>query len=412
MRRIGRVLLGGMLSAAALSGGEATLFAKIAMGKSVLTGIDVLQTQGFKPLRGKKIGLVTNLAALNREGVPTLDVLLRAPKVTVAAVFSPEHGLTVKAAEGATVSSGEDKNRGMKVYSLYGDQTKPSPAQLKGLDLLVVDLPDVGTRFYTYPSTAALCMEAAAQAKIPVLVLDRPNPLNGLSVEGPVLKPADYSFTGYSSVPIRHGLTLGELAEFMNAEKKIGADLKVVKVKGWKRGMWFDETGLPWVNPSPNLRNLTQVILYPCVCLLEPTNLSVGRGTDKPFETFGAPWISPQDAKKLAEAMNAKHLPGVRFYPLHFTPKDNVFEKTACGGCRLELTDRNAFKPVRTGLSLMGEMARLFGKKFEMEKSDRLLRAVEIRKALQKGVPDAEVTGMYREEEAAFKKLRKKYLLY
>jgi uncharacterized protein YbbC (DUF1343 family) len=377
-----------------------------------MAGIDVLEADGFKPLKDKKIGLVTNLSSVNREGVPTLDVLQRTPGVKVEAVFSPEHGLAARLDDGAPVPSSTDKDRQVKIYSLYGESTRPSPQQLQGLDLLVVDLPDVGARFYTYATTLAYCMEEAAKTGLPVMLLDRPNPINGISVEGSVLKPADYSFTGYSSVPVRHGFTLGELARFINEEKQIGVQLEVVKIQGWSREMWFDGTGLPWINPSPNLRNLTEVTLYPCVCFLEPTNLSVGRGTDSPFERFGAPWINAKKSVDLAQSLNERGLPGARFNPLTFTPTTSVFKGETCGGCQISLTDRETFRPVRTGLHLIDAILRLFGKEFKVEEVDRLLCAPKVRQALQNKVPVEEVAKLYQPEEETFRKLRKKYLLY
>ncbi|HYK19999.1 MAG TPA: exo-beta-N-acetylmuramidase NamZ domain-containing protein, partial [Pyrinomonadaceae bacterium] len=279
----------------------------------VLTGIDVLERDNFKPLAGMRLGLVTNHTGRDREGRLTIDVLNKAPGVKLVALFSPEHGIRGLADE--KVSDSKDEATGLPIYSLYGETRRPKPDQLKDLDALVYDIQDIGTRFYTYISTLGYILEEASKAKLPVFVLDRPNPIGGVEVEGPIADKDKLSFTSYHTIPTRHGLTIGELAQLYNRQRNIGADLRVIKMEGWRRWMWFDETNLTWTNPSPNMRSLTEATLYPGVGLLETTNVSVGRGTDTPFEIVGAPWIQ---ADKFAEYLNERGIPGVRFVPLRF----------------------------------------------------------------------------------------------
>src|SRR5688572_1955660 len=274
----------------------------------VLTGIDVLERDNFKQLAGMRIGLVTNHTGRNREGRQTIDVLSKAPGVKLVVLFSPEHGIRGLADE--KVSDSKDEATGLPIYSLYGETRRPKPEQLKDLDALVYDIQDVGARFYTYISTLGYIMEEAAKTKLPVFVLDRPNPIGGIEVEGPVADSDKLSFISYHTIPTRHGLTIGELGQLFNRQRKIGADLRVIKMDGWRRSMWFDETNLTWINPSPNMRSLTEATLYPGVGLLETTNVSVGRGTDTPFEIVGAPWIK---GDKLADYLNQRGIPGVRF---------------------------------------------------------------------------------------------------
>jgi uncharacterized protein YbbC (DUF1343 family)/CubicO group peptidase (beta-lactamase class C family) len=376
-------------------------------GKGVLTGIDVLEGEKFSRLAGRRIGLVTNLSVLNQRGETTLEVMRRAPGVLLAAIFTPEHGLEVKLDD--KIPSGGHEEMKVPVYSLYGDSLRPTQEQLKRLDILVVDLPDIGVRFYTYPATLGYCLEEAAKAGVEVMVLDRPNPITGLHVEGPLLSRERFSFTGYTSLPVRHGMTLGELGMLFNSENKIGAKLTVIRIKGWRRGMWFDETGLPWANPSPNIRNLTQAILYPAVGLLESTNMSVGRGTDAPFERFGAPWI---DGAVLARELNAQRLPGIRFYPVSFTPNYGPCKDEVCHGCILQLLDRDAFRPILTGVTMASALNRLFGDKFRLAGLDNLLCAPEAREKIQLLVPPSEIVAGWRADEESFEDRREKFLLY
>jgi uncharacterized protein YbbC (DUF1343 family) len=346
----------------------------------VLNGIDVLRRQEFAPLEGKRVGLVTNHTGLADDGTPTIDLLFRSKACKLVALFSPEHGIRGQA--DARVESSVDEVTGLPVHSLYGETMRPRQEVLRDIDALVYDIQDVGARFYTYSTTMAYCMEEAAKARIPFYVLDRPNPIGGVGVEGPMLDADRTSFVGYMPLPVRHGMTLGELARYVNAEKKLGADLQVIEMKGWRRGFYFSDTGQLWVNPSPNMRSLLEAIFYPGVCLLESTNVSVGRGTDTPFEVIGAPWIEP---RRLAATLAEARVPGVEFVPLYFTPTASNFRGQQCGGVNLVLTDRNRFNSVLTGLTLISALRRLYSEKFEIDKTIRLLGSAQALDALKKG---------------------------
>ncbi len=352
----------------------------------VLNGIDVLRRQSFAPLAGKQVGLVTNHTGLAADGTSTIDLLYKSSACKLVALFSPEHGIRGTADEG--VSSSVDQATGLPIYSLYGETQRPGPEMLHGLDALVYDIQDVGVRFYTYSTTMAYCMEEAAKAGIPFFVLDRPNPVTGLIVEGPMLDPDKTSFVGYMPLPVRHGMTLGELARFINMEKKLGADLHVIEMEGWRRGYYFDETGQIWVNPSPNMRSLLEAIFYPGVCLLEGTNISVGRGTDTPFERIGAPWVEP---RQLASALNAARLPGIGFVPVFFTPAASTNQGQRCGGVDLLLTDRKSFQSVLTGITLISVLHSLYPDKFQVDKTIRLLGNQQALDAIKRGEPPAKV---------------------
>ncbi len=303
---------------------------------AVLAGIDVLRSEAFAPLRGKRVGLLTNHTGRARDGASTIDLLFGAKDVKLVALFSPEHGIRGTLDE--KVASTTDQKTGLPIHSLYGETRRPSAEMLDGLDTIVVDLQDIGARFYTYMTTIAYVMEESAKRRLPVVVLDRPNPINGFQIEGPALDKSQVGFTGYMpAMPIRHGLTIGEVARLFNGENKIGADLTVVELRHWDRGEWFDETGLPWINPSPNMRNLIQATVYPGIGAIETTNISVGRGTDAPFEQIGAPWI---DGAALAEALNARRIPGVRFYPIRFTPSSSKYSGEECQGVFIIVSDR------------------------------------------------------------------------
>ena len=373
----------------------------------VTTGADELARGGFVRLKGKRIGLVTNLSAVNRGGRTTLEMVKGARGVELAVIFTPEHGLEAKL-EGA-VKGGTHGKRSIPVRSLYGKTRRPAREDLAGLDALVIDLPDIGARFYTYATTMAYCLEAAAKAGVRILVLDRPNPITGTLVEGPLLRRTSFSFIGYSSIPVRHGMTLGELARLFNGGHAIGADLEVVRARGWRRGMWLDETGLPWANPSPNIRNLTQAILYPGIGLLEATNLSVGRGTDAPFEKFGAPWL---DGGAVARDLNARGLPGIRFHPVEFTPDAGPYRGRRCGGCGAVLTDRESWRPVRTGVAIAEAIRARHGKEFALKGLDHMIGSSAAREALERGKSADQIAESWERDEREFRKLRKRYLLY
>ncbi|HVF89499.1 MAG TPA: exo-beta-N-acetylmuramidase NamZ domain-containing protein, partial [Blastocatellia bacterium] len=320
----------------------------------VLAGIDVLERDSLRQLEGRKVALITNHTGRTREGRSTIDVLASAPNLKLVSIITPEHGL--RGAEDAPIQeAGRDEKTGLPVYSVYArNRRRPTREMLNGADTVVFDVQDVGVRFYTYITTCAYAMEEAAREKIKFVVLDRPNPIDGYTVEGPVADPEfttdpGFSFTTAYALPVRHGLTVGEFAGLYNAERKIGADLTVIKMEGWRRADYYDATGLAWVNPSPNMRSLTQAVLYPGIGLLEMTNVSVGRGTDSPFEVVGAPWINEM---KLGEALNRAGLAGVRFVPVRFTPRQSRFTGEECGGVNIIVTDRNSFRPVATGLEI------------------------------------------------------------
>ena len=324
---------------------------------------------GFAALKGKRVGLITNHTGRAANGDTTIDVLHKAPGVKLVALFSPEHG--IRGILDDDVPSSKDEKTGLPIHSLYGDTRRPTEAMLAGLDTLVIDLQDIGTRFYTYMSTMGYVMEEAAKRNLEVVVLDRPNPINGWQIEGPAADPVHEAFIAYlPAMPIRHGMTIGELARLFNDEKKIGARLTVIPLAQWKRDYWFDQTGLRWVNPSPNMRNLKQATLYPGIGAIEYSNISVGRGTDQPFEQIGAPFI---DGKALAAALNARAIPGVRFYPVAFTPASSKYAKEVCQGVFLVITNRNALQPVRMGLEIASTLWKLYGDKYQMENTDRLL---------------------------------------
>jgi uncharacterized protein YbbC (DUF1343 family)/CubicO group peptidase (beta-lactamase class C family) len=371
-----------------------------------LTGIDVLRADGFKILKGKRVGLVTNHTGRARTGEATIDLIAAAKDVTLVALFSPEHG--IRGILDETVESSRDERTGLPIYSLYGATTRPTADMLQGIDTLVLDLQDVGARFYTYTTTMAYVMEEAASHKIAVVVLDRPNPVTGVSIEGPILDASELSFTAYYPMPIRHGMTLGELGRLFNAEKKIGADLTVVEMKNWGRDDWFDATGLTWVNPSPNMRNMVAASLYTGIGAIEASNVSVGRGTDSPFEQLGAPWI---DGPRLAAELNRRNLPGVRFYPISFTPASSKFASELCHGVFIIVTDRDRMRPVRVGLEVASALYRLFPTPFEVDKVGRLFGADTVRR-IRGGEDPAAVATAWVRAESQWRLVRSKYLLY
>lgn len=371
------------------------------------TGLDVLVQERFARLRGRKVGLVTNHSGRDREGRSAIDLLNQAEGVTLVALFSPEHG--IRGAVDEPVGDSKDEKTGLPIYSLYGQRKKPTPATLKGVDTLIFDIQDAGCRFYTYSATLGYILETAAENRLKVVVLDRPNPIGGLAVSGPVLDPGRESFVGYHRLPIRHGLTFGELALLYNAERKIGADLEVVRMEGWRRGDLFDRTGLAWVNPSPNLRNLTAELLYPGIGLLETTNLSVGRGTDRPFEWIGAPWL---DGRRLAAALSRRALPGMRFIPAALTPASSKFKGEACGGVQIFVDDWSRLEPVRVGLTIAVELHQLYPQEWQLEGFMRLLGHQATWDAVKRGATIEEMEKLWQPELVGFLEKRRKYLLY
>lgn len=371
------------------------------------TGIDVLRAERFERLRGKRAGLVTNHTGRAADGATTIDLLANAPDMKLVALFSPEHG--IRGMLDANVPSSRDEKTGLPIHSLYGETRRPTEEMLQGIDTLIVDLQDIGARFYTYMTTMAYVMEEAAKRRISVVVLDRPNPVNGFQIEGPTLDRTGLSFVGYFPMPIRHGLTMGELARLFNRENQIGADLAVVEMQGWKRDQWFDETGLPWVNPSPNMRNLIQATLYPGIGAIEGTNLSVGRGTDAPFEQIGAPWI---DGVRLAAELNARDLPGIRFYPVAFTPASSKHQGDPCQGVFMIVTDRMALRPVRVGLEIAVALHRLYGSKFDLDAAEKLFGSRAALRSIRAGEDPARIAAAWAADEARWRLLRAQYLIY
>ena len=374
---------------------------------SVLTGIDVLGEEKFSPFLGKRVGLITNHTGLDAEGRRTLDLFYRAPGVSLAAVFSPEHGLLGKDDE--KVSSMREPTTGLPVYSLYGKVRRPTDSMLKGLDALVFDIQDAGVRFYTYISTMGYAMEAAARKGIDFYVLDRPNPINSSMVQGPVMDDNLKCFTGYFPLPVRHGMTVGELAEMFNDKYRIGAKLHVIKMQGYQRTDWYDETGLKWVNPSPNIRSLTEALLYPGVAMAEGANVSVGRGTETPFELLGAPWI---DSGRLAEYLNSRRIAGVRFTPVDFIPGSDIYKDKICRGVMIMLTDRQALDPAVMGVEIVGALYRLYPRDFEIDKTLGLIGARNVLQAIKQGKDPQSVVLLWQNPLEKFLKLRAKYLLY
>ncbi|PWT94106.1 MAG: hypothetical protein C5B55_03240 [Blastocatellia bacterium] len=373
----------------------------------VLNGIDVLERDNFKQLTGMKIGLVTNHTGVDRDGRQTIDILNKAPGVTLVSLFSPEHGIRGVADE--KVSDSKDDATGLPIYSLYGETRRPKPDQLATLDALVFDIQDVGSRFYTYISTLGYLLEEAAKSKKPVFVLDRPNPIGGLDVEGPIADRDKLSFTAYHTIPVRHGLTIGELAQLFNKQRGINADVRVIKMEGWRRNMWFDETNLTWINPSPNMRSLTEATLYPGIGLLETTNVSVGRGTDTPFELVGAPWIQ---ADKLAAELNGRGLLGVRFVPVRFTPKASVFKDQPCGGVNIVIVDRSRFQPVLAGLEIATALRRLYPNDWKIDSYLRLLVNADSLERVKRGESAREIVNSWNQSLEQFRRARAEALLY
>ena len=373
----------------------------------VRLGVDVLEDDGFRLLQGRHVALITNHTGYDSRGRSTIDVLRSAPGVDLRALFSPEHGMRGELDE--KVASSRDDATGLPVYSLYGDVRAPTEEMLAGVDTLVFDIQDVGARFYTYISTMGLAMEAAARNHIRFVVLDRVNPINGVDIEGPLADADALSFTAWHPLPVRHGMTVGELARLFNGERHMGVDLQVVPLRGWRRTDWFDACGLLWRNPSPNMRSLAEATLYPGICLLEATNVSVGRGTDTPFEVVGAPWVEPE---ALARALDGCGLTGVRFVPIRFTPRGSVHAGVACGGVNVIVTDRARFAPVACGLALAAELRRLYPDRFTADKVNRLLVSRRATEALLGGADGATLVRLCAQDEARFRALRQPYLLY
>ncbi len=384
---------------------------------TVRTGIDVLEAHDFSELRSRsssastKVALITNQTGLDSQGNRTIDVLVKAHGLELRAVFSPEHGIT-GALDTTAISNSKDGATGIPVYSVYGDtdaQRHPSLEVLNSVDVVVYDIQDIGARFYTYETTLGYFLEAAAHAGKPIFVLDRPNPINGAYVQGPISDKGREGFTNYGQVPVRHGMTIGELARFYNSERGINAHLTVVPMEGWQRGDWLDSTGVLWVNPSPNIRNLTEAALYPGIGILEATNVSVGRGTDTPFEVLGAPWIRPQ---ALAAYLNGRTIGGVRFVPIEFTPSASAFAQNKCGGVNIVVTDRNALDAPELGIEIASALHTLYPDQFEMNNLDSLMINDATAKPISTGQDPRRVWMDWIDKIEGFKAMRAKYLLY
>jgi len=372
-----------------------------------LTGLDVLEAENFASLRGTHVGLITNHTGRDRNGRSAIDLLAHAEGVKLVALFSPEHGIAGRAED--KVSSSTDAATGLPIYSLYGDTRRPTGEMLRGVDTLVFDIQDAGVRFYTYITTMACAMEEAAKRKIAFYVLDRPNPLGGEAIEGPMLDRDKLNFVGYTPMPVRYGMTLGELAQMFNAEKKIGCDLHVIAMKDWHRRDSYEATGLPWVVPSPNLRTLNAALLYPGIEILQSADISVGRGTDTPFELFGAPWIR---ATELTDYLNHRFVPGVKFVPTQFTPRAGPHKDQLCGGAALVITDRPSLHSMLMGLEIAAALAKLYPEKFDVEKLLPLVGSAATIARLKKGDAPSVIVADWSDELEAFKKLRARYLLY
>jgi len=371
------------------------------------TGIDVLEEQNFAPLRGKRVGLITNQTGVDSQGRRTIDVLAHADNVKLVALFSPEHGIAGQL--DAKVGNAADAATGLQIFSLYGDTRRPTDQMLQGLDALVFDIQGAGVRFYTFITTMGYCMEAAAKHKIPFFVLDRPDPLGGEKIEGPMLDPSRISFVGYFRLPVVYAMTLGELAQMFNAENKLGLDLHVIAMKNWRRSQTFDQTGLTWIPPSPNLRTLNEAFLYPGVEILQAAGVSVGRGTDAPFEQLGAPWIH---SDVLLNSLTPRQVPGVTFAAASFTPNDGLYKGEACAGVKLTITDREAFDSIRTGLEIADALHRLYPERFEVTKLMDLLASQTTVDALIAYQAPASIIVSWDSDLAEFRALRAKYLLY
>lgn len=386
---------------------DPTVAERVVTRKPVRTGLDVLVAQNFDVLAGYSVGLVTNHTGIDAAGRRGIDLIAAAPRVRLQAIFSPEHGLTGDAT--TEVPSGHDAATGRPVWSLYGATRRPTPEMLRGVNMLVYDLQDVGTRYYTYLTTLVYVMEEAARHGIPLVVLDRPNPITGRVVEGPASDPDLASFTAPHPIPVRTGMTVGEFARMVAAERNIPVAMTIVKMDGWDRRRWYDDTGLPWINPSPNIRSVTEALLYAGIGLLEGANLSVGRGTDVPFEVVGAPWIEPMG---LAASLNALRLPGVRFDPLIFTPTDDQYARQPCGGVRLVVTDRERFRAVTATLALARALRERHRDQFRAEAIQNLLVNRTTMWAFLRGDPLDRLMAWADAERSSFLNRRASYLIY
>lgn len=382
----------------------------------VKAGIDVLEEHAFRELHPDtehpvRIGLVTNQTGLDGHGLRTADLLAHAPGIALKAIFSPEHGVR-GALDTTAIGNSQDAATSVPVYSVYGDtdtRRRPTPEELADLDAIVYDIQDIGARFYTYESTLGYFLEAAAKAQKRIFVLDRPNPLGGVYVQGPIADQGSESFVSYWQIPVRHGMTVGELAQLFNSERSIGANLTVVPMEGWMRGDWFDSTGQMWINPSPNMQSLTAATLYTGIGMIEGTNISVGRGTDTPFELVGAPWI---DALALSAYLNRRQIDGVRFLPLHFTPTASIYANQSCGGVNIVVTARDSLDAPELGLEIAAALVHLYPSQYKAAALDGLMRNKASLGGLVAGEDPRRIAEDWQDAASTFVAERMKYLLY
>lgn len=373
----------------------------------VSLGIDNLMNSRLKLLSGKKVALITNHTGYATSGRSTIDILYSSPNLELVALFSPEHG--IQGAVDEEVSDGYHSQTRLPVYSLYGSRTKPEREQLQGVDILVYDIQDIGARFYTYISTLLGCIEIASETGTPLMVLDRPNPIGGARVEGPLADPGELCFVACHPLPVRHGLTVGELAKLFVHERGLDTDLNVIRCEGWTRGMYWDDTGLMWINPSPNIRSLTQAVLYPGIAMAEFTNLSVGRGTNFPFQLVGAPWIDPI---QFASLLNANSYPGVKFMPVKFTPSERQYADEICGGVQIEVINREIVDSVAIGMGLMSVLRSSYKDEWDPKLTNTLLANRYIYNSLEYGDFAASLSSIWQDDLQRYKTRISPHLLY
>ena len=403
------MLAGCVIAAPRGDGAAAAQKKKVAKGSAgrVQTGLDMLEAQKFAALRGKHVGLITNHTGQDFQGKTTIELLARAPGVQLVALFSPEHGIAGHADE--KVASSKDPSTGLPIFSLYGEQLRPTDEMLQGIDALVFDVQDAGVRFYTYMTTMGYCMEEAAKRGIPFYILDRPNPIGGEIVEGPMLDRDKSGFVAYFPLPVRYGLTIGELAQVFNEEKQLHCDLHVVQMKNWHRNYFYENTGLRWIPPSPNLRTMKGAILYPGLEVLQAGGLSVGRGTQTPFEEFGAPWL---DGEEVAGALNGRGLPGVRFVNQPYIPVSGLYAGQHCGGVGIRVTDRAAARSMRIGLEIASLLWKKYPEQFDVAKTIVLLGNQATVDQLKAGEAPEKIVAGWAADLAGFDQLRRRYFLY
>ena len=412
MKRILFIIVILMLALTAIPAAKDISAHKDKKKNTVSPGVEVLLKDQKELLKGKKVGLITNPTGIDSELNSIVDLLNDDPDIELTALYGPEHGVRGDAQAGSSVGFYIDEKTGLPVYSLYGKTKKPTPEMLENVDVLVFDIQDVGTRYYTYIYTMAYAMEAARENDIPFIVLDRPNPQGGLSVDGPVLEPEFSSFVGLYPIPLKHGMTVGELASFFNEEFEIGADLTVVKMKGWKRSMDYDDTGLPFVLASPNMPTVSTTFVYPATGLIEGTNVSEGRGTTKPFELIGAPYIN---SANLAEKLNSLSLPGVKFRAASFTPTFSKHAGKLSHGVEVYVTDREEFNAVPTGLHIIKTIHDMYPNDFQFLAANNFSLLIGndwVRPMILEGASVAEIMNQYQNEQDEFKEVRKEYLMY